>query len=85
SHKLAKQVYFPVGNDYHLLCPLFATSLAQVLHEKLVASRFGEEAKAARDAHKAGKWHPQPDVRYPDMAEMHFGGTKPQNISALNS
>ncbi|HGL6086486.1 TPA: type I-F CRISPR-associated protein Csy1 [Citrobacter koseri] len=85
SHKLAKQVYFPVDNDYHLLCPLFATSLAQVLHEKLVASRFGEEAKAVRDARKAGKWHPQPDVRYPDMAEMHFGGTKPQNISALNS
>lgn len=85
AHKLAKQIYFPVGDGYHLLCPLFATSLAQAMHEKLVIARFSEEAKAARDAHRAGKWHAQPDVRYPDLAEMHFGGTKPQNISALNS
>ncbi|WP_434659525.1 type I-F CRISPR-associated protein Csy1 [Klebsiella sp. MISC125] len=85
SHKLAKQIYFPVGEGYHLLSPLFATSLAQAMHEKMVAARFGEEAKAVREAHRAGKWHEQPDVRYPNLAEMHFGGTKPQNISALNS
>lgn len=85
SHKLAKQIYFPVAGGYHLLSPLFATSLAQALHEKLIASRFSEDAKAAREAHRAGKWHAQPDVRYPNLAEMHFGGTKPQNISALNS
>ena len=85
SHKLAKQIYFPVGEGYHLLSPLFATSLAQAMHEKMVAARFGEEAKAVRNAHRAGKWHEQPDVRYPNLAEMHFGGTKPQNISALNS
>ncbi|MEO3989254.1 type I-F CRISPR-associated protein Csy1 [Pseudocitrobacter cyperus] len=85
SHKLAKQIYFPVGDDYHLLCPLFATSLAQAMHEKMVAARFGEEAKAIRDAHRAGMWHAKPDIRYPGLAEMHFGGTKPQNISALNS
>lgn len=85
SHKLAKQIYFPVADDYHLLCPLFATSLTQAMHEKLIAARFGEEAKAIREAHRAKKWHPQPDVRYPNLAEMHFGGTKPQNISALNS
>lgn len=85
SHKLAKQIYFPVADDYHLLCPLFATSLTQAMHEKLIAARFGEEAKAIREAHRAKKWHPQPDVRYPNLALMHFGGTKPQNISALNS
>ncbi|HEY4468079.1 MAG TPA: type I-F CRISPR-associated protein Csy1 [Klebsiella sp.] len=85
SHKLAKQIYFPVEGGYHLLSPLFATSLAQAMHEKLIATRFSEDAKAAREAHRAGKWHAQPDVRYPNLAEMHFGGTKPQNISALNS
>ncbi|MTH48177.1 type I-F CRISPR-associated protein Csy1 [Intestinirhabdus alba] len=85
SHKLAKQIYFPVEEGYHLLCPLFATSLAQRMHEKLIAARFGEQAKAVREAHRASRWHPSPDVRYPHLAEMHFGGTKPQNISALNS
>lgn len=85
SHKLAKQIYFPVDDGYHLLCPLFSSSLAQAMHEKLIAVRFSEESKAIRDARKAGKWHSQPDIRFPNLAEMHFGGTKPQNISLLNS
>ncbi|EMU6613632.1 type I-F CRISPR-associated protein Csy1 [Escherichia coli] len=85
SHKLAKQIYFPVADGYHLLCPLFSSSLAQAMYEKLTAGRFSEESKAIRDARKAGKWHSQPDIRFPNLAEMHFGGTKPQNISLLNS
>ncbi len=33
SHTLAKQLYFPVGdNEYHLLSPLFASSLVQELY-----------------------------------------------------
>lgn len=33
SHKLAKQIYFPVADGYHLLCPLFSSSLAQAMYE----------------------------------------------------
>ncbi len=39
SHKLAKQIYFPVADGYHLLCPLFSSSLAQAMYEKLTAVR----------------------------------------------
>lgn len=85
SHKLAKQIYFPVGESYHLLSPLFATSFAHQLHQKLITQRFGDSVKAARLARKEGKWHAEPVISYPNMAEMHFGGTKPQNISYLNS
>lgn len=85
SHKLAKQIYFPVGESYHLLSPLFATSFAHQLHQKLIAQRFGDSVKAAWQARKEGKWHAEPVISYPDMAEMHFGGTKPQNISYLKS
>lgn len=85
SHKLAKQVYFPVEDDYHLLSPLFATSLAHAVQGKIVAARFGDEAKAIRIARREKRGHPEPAVYYPNLAEMHFGGTKPQNISALNS
>ncbi|QKJ85868.1 type I-F CRISPR-associated protein Csy1 [Paramixta manurensis] len=85
SHKLAKQVYFPVGDGYHLLNPLFSSSLAQALHQRMVALRFSEESKAAWQARRAGQWHPQPLVIFPKTAVMNFGGTKPQNISALNS
>lgn len=85
SHKLAKQVYFPVEEGYHLLSPLFSSSLAQALHTRMVALRFSEESKAAWAARKAGEWHSQPLAMFPNLAVMNFGGTKPQNISALNS
>lgn len=85
SHKLAKQIYFPVDEGYHLLSPLFATSLAQVLFQKIAGQRFGEEAKAIWQARQSGSWHAKPLIRFHHTAEMHFGGTKPQNISALNS
>ncbi|WP_297198895.1 type I-F CRISPR-associated protein Csy1 [uncultured Pluralibacter sp.] len=85
SHKLAKQVYFPVDGGYHLLNPLFATSLAHAVQANILDARFGEAAKEARTARREKRQHPEPVVFYPNLAEMHFGGTKPQNISALNS
>lgn len=85
SHTLSKQIYFPVGDGYHLLSPLFSSSLAQALHQKIVAQRFSEESKAARQARRNKQWHPLPEVSFPNTAVMNFGGTKPQNISALNS
>lgn len=85
SHKLAKQNYFPVGDDYHLLSPLFATSLVHAYHQKMIAFRFGDDVNAIRKARREKTWHPQPHVLFPESAEMHFGGTKPQNISYLNS
>ncbi|CAM6649923.1 CRISPR-associated protein, Csy1 family [Enterobacter asburiae] len=85
SHKLAKQNYFPVDDDYHLLSPLFATSLVHAMHHKLIAFRFGDDVKAIWKARRERTWHPTPLTLFPDSAEIHFGGTKPQNISYLNS
>lgn len=85
SHKLAKQNYFPVGDSYHLLSPLFATSFVHALHQKMTTLRFGDDVKAIRQAKREQTWHPKPLVLFPDSVEMHFGGTKPQNISWLNS
>lgn len=85
SHKLAKQGYFPVGESYHLLSPLFATSLVHAMHQKMIAFRFGDDVKAIWKARREKTWHPTPLTLFPDSAEIHFGGTKPQNISYLNS
>ncbi|EPV2500163.1 type I-F CRISPR-associated protein Csy1 [Enterobacter hormaechei] len=85
SHKLAKQGYFPVEEGYHLLSPLFATSLVHAMHQKMIAFRFGDEVKATWKARREKTWHPTPLTLFPDAAEIHFGGTKPQNISYLNS
>ncbi len=85
SHKLAKQIYIPVEGGYHLLGPLFSSPLAQALNQRMVALRFSEESKAIWKARRDKKWHADPLVIFPQTAVMNFGGTKPQNISALNS
>nr|SAY46188.1 CRISPR-associated protein Csy1 [Serratia marcescens] len=85
SHKLAKQIYFPVGDGYHLLSPLFSSSLAQALHDRLLHVRFSDETKEVNQARRAGQWHPQQLTYFPQTAVMNMGGTKPQNISYLNS
>lgn len=91
SHTLAKQLYFPIDNQsslnssYHLLCPLFSSSLAHELHRKITGTRFGDAAKEIRDARKGGKFHTNLEVNYPSTAVQNFGGSKPQNISQLNS
>ena len=88
SHTLAKQLYFPVegsGADYHLLAPLAASSLNHALFQRVQHSRFSDDAKAARDARRKEKYWHQGTRDYPSLATQTFGGTKPQNISLLNS
>ena len=91
SHTQAKQIYWPVGSDphddagYHLLAPLYPTSLVHRVYQTLQDDRFGEGAKAAREARKAAEWHDRPVHEYPHLAIQKLGGTKPQNISQLNS
>lgn len=93
SHKLAKQIYWPVDrsrnnssqSNYHLLAPLFPTSLVHGLWKQIREDRFSDEAKAAREARRNGLDHQHGYCEYPNVAIQNFGGTKPQNISQLNS
>ncbi|AZK64128.1 type I-F CRISPR-associated protein Csy1 [Pectobacterium versatile] len=85
SHKLAKQIYFPLeSGEYHLLSPLYSSSLAQALHQRINAVRFGDKAKAIRQAQKANQWHEQLSISYPNLAVQNRGGSNKQNISSLN-
>lgn len=91
SHTQAKQVYWLTGNDahdnqhFHLLAPLYPTSLAHRIYQVLQDDRFSDEAKAARAARKADEHHERPVREYSNLAIQKLGGTKPQNISQLNS
>lgn len=91
SHSLAKQLYWLTGDDacadgdYALLAPLYATSLAQAVHTQVQEDRFGDANKAARQARRERKAHDGVFHDYPDLALQNMGGTKPQNISQLNS
>ncbi|OQX67221.1 MAG: type I-F CRISPR-associated protein Csy1 [Sorangiineae bacterium NIC37A_2] len=86
SHTLAKQVYFPLTDgSYHLLGPLFPTSLVHLAQKRMREDRYGEAAKSAREARNKGEGFGHGYREYPNLAIQKFGGTKPQNISQLNS
>jgi CRISPR-associated protein Csy1 len=86
SHKLAKQLYWPIGDgEYHLLAPLFPTTLTHRVWRTIRDDRFSDEAKAAREAERNKQPHEHGFREYPNFAIQKFGGTKPQNISQLNS
>lgn len=91
SHTLAKQLYWPVSDNphsddgFHVLSPLYASSLAHKVYGQLQDDRFSDEAKAAREARKNGLYSERPVREYRHMAVQQLGGTKPQNISQLNS
>lgn len=90
THTFSKQIYFPVNEknyEYHLLVPLFPTSLVHAVYNKIQEERFGENSKTARQAAKNNKSLPEITSysEYPDLVTQNFGGSKPQNISQLNS
>lgn len=91
SHSRAKQMYWLTGADatddtqFALLAPLYATSLAHAVHGEIQAHRFGEANKAARTARRERKAHDGVFHDYDGLASQKMGGTKPQNISQLNS
>ncbi len=91
SHTRAKQLYWLTGDDpcedsdYHILAPLYASSLAHAVFQTINHDRFSEETKAARKARWNNEDHDTGYAEYPDLAVQKLGGTKPQNISQLNS
>jgi CRISPR-associated protein Csy1 len=85
SHTLSKQIYFPVDDhQYHLLSPLYPTSLVQTIYSRITEYRFSETAKEARKAKREGRFCDDTVMDFPDTLLQSFGGTKPQNISQLN-
>jgi len=86
SHSLAKQLYFPISDEcYHLISPLYSSSLAQALYLRIAESRYSEPAKELRKLKRENKFSPLTTVDYLNVAVQTFGGTKPQNVSQLNS
>lgn len=85
SHTLSKQLYFPLKNDkeYHLLCPLYSSSLSQKMYEKVISTR-NERTKEIRDVRKKGAYHDKMDVSFPKTAVQKIGGANTQNVSQLN-
>lgn len=90
-YELMKQLLWPVEEDaqqqdnYLNLVPLYPTSFVHQVFHTLQAIRFSDEVKSAKEARKNEKHHPTGYAIIPDVAYIKLGGTKPQNISQLNS
>ena len=91
-HGRSKQIYWLAEGDdpsedkaYELLAPLYPASLAHEMYKQIHQHRFGEMNKAARQARKDKKTYDGVFHDYPYLAVRKMGGTKPQNISHLNS
>lgn len=91
THTLAKQLYWSVSgkpvdsHGFHLLQPMFASSLAHAVHKEIDDARFGDANKAARQARQQERTHHNLYRDYRNLVIRKLGGTKKQNISQLNS
>lgn len=84
--RLSKQVYFPVqADDYHILVLLYPSALVHRTYQQLSNDRFGEQSKIIREARFKKLHHSQESREYPNLLVQNYGGSKPQNISQLNS
>lgn len=86
SEKL-KQVYFPVGDNYHLFSILSASGIIFELKKRINNVRFSEENKKLKDELKKAK---PAEIKGKivdiwELTSIGYGGTKPQNISTLNN
>ena len=84
TDRRAKQIYFPVGDSYHLLAPLFPTSMVHTVGELVNDARWSEEAQEAFKARKDNKPSDHGYKVHAGMAIQKFGGANPQNIGQLN-
>jgi CRISPR-associated protein Csy1 len=86
SHTLAKQIYFSMPDGgYHLLAPLFPSSLTHHLHLIIQEDRFSEKTRAAKSARKSKELHDHGYREHPNLVVRYLGGTKALNVSVLNN
>ena len=81
-----KQVYFPVGETYHLLSILSSSGLMFKLKNKILPLRFpDEETKAVKEAHRKNEHSEKSYSTLSVLSEIGFGGDNKQNVSVLNN
>lgn len=86
AHTFIKQLYWPLSDSqYHVLVPLFPSSLVHHVFLDLNEKRFSERAAEARKARKENTAYSGIHYDFPNIAVLKTGGSNPQNIGQLNS
>lgn len=83
THFLAKQVYFPINTEqsqYHLLCHVMSSSLAQHIFGAL----FSDENKQIKNQYFDKKYHSKTFYDFPAKATLAVTASNHSNASQLN-
>ncbi len=80
-----KQVYFPLDDGYHLLSLLTSSGVVFELRKRIQEIRFSEHAKIAKQDKRGNTYNELGFDELCNLSMIGYGGTKPQNISVLNS
>jgi len=88
----ARQIYFPLEMNsyelnkfnYHIITPLFSSSMAEEIYSRIKETKFGGVHKDISKQRYENKYHIKDFVICPNLAVQKFGGAQPQNISMLN-
>jgi CRISPR-associated protein Csy1 len=79
-----KQVYFPVPKGYHLISLLSNSGIIYELKRRINIIRFKDEVKELREIKRKNEYSEKGFIELYNLTTIGYGGTKPQNISALN-
>lgn len=82
THVLAKQIYIPVAESYHLVSPMYSSSLAQ--HIYLAIKNAHDKDNPAKVARKNHQWCEQEAIYFPNIATLGVTKSNHQNVSKLN-
>lgn len=80
-----KQVYFPVYDDYHQLSILSNSGIIYNIKERINLMHFSDDVKEERAKRKKEEYSESGYSEIFELTSIGYGGTKPQNISVLNS
>lgn len=82
----AKQIYFPINNfEYHIVIPIFSSSLINVIDSKITTLKYGNKQKEGNKYRKEHKYWKSVSVEYPNLGIQNFDRKHPNNISMLNA
>lgn len=80
-----KQIYFPIGGNYHLLSILHNSGLMFELRSRIDNLRFSDAIKKGRELRRSNSYSECGFKEIYNVTTIGYGGTKPQNISVLNN
>lgn len=89
SDERNKQILWPQGedaavrDDYVCLVPLHPSALVHEIYQQINEIRYGEAAKAAKEARYRHKGEVRPYFTTVPLGVVKLGGTKPRNVSQL--